>query len=157
MKGGRILVASIALILTAAWAGLARPTVTVHGQSPSIQGTFTPLQKGQLNEDPNFPVLLFRNTAGGFPRLLLLVVDARNERPGALSLDRDPVVFCLMSGENPAEEQALLDKGFVETGSPSGQFMTSGPEGVDDLLTLLVETHERLAERQGPPVETNVT
>ena len=157
MKAGRILAASIAVMLTAAWAGMARPTVSVHGGSPSIQGTFTPLQKGNLNEDPDFPVLVLRNTAQGFPRLLLLVVDARNEQRDAWSLDRDPVVFCLMTGENPAEQRALLDKGFAETGRPSGQFMTSGPEGVDDLLALLVESHERLAQREGPSATTNET
>ncbi len=138
----------LAAVVSLVWGGQALAEDAENppaGIVPSIHGHFTPIDQGTLNGDPNFPVIVLRNTTDTFPRVMMVVVDARQEND-TWSLARDPAVFVLMMGDDPANQQAFLDRGFADGATPTGEFLAAGADGIDALMARLVEAHQHLAE-----------
>ena len=108
---------------------------------PAVQAQFRVALETQFGGDPDFPMLALVNVAGQSPRVILLVIDARNGRPD-WSLQEDATIF-LMVSDSPATRRTFLDKGFATTGQPSGTFLSGGAEETDRLLVVLRESHRR--------------
>ncbi len=122
--------------------GTPRPVGVPDLTDPAILAQFIPLGRGGLNQDPDFPVLLFANAGEGFPQFVLVVVPARNGRE-TWSLARDPAVFYLLWSDAATVREVLLDRGFAESGMPAGRVIVGGPEALECLLTGLGEGYRR--------------
>ena len=123
-------------------AGAPRPAGVPDLTDPTVLAQFIPLGQGGLNRDPDFPVLLFANAGEGFPQFVLVVVHARNGRE-TWSLSRDPAVFYLLWSDATTVQEVFLDRGFAESGMPSGRFIAGGPEAFERLLMGLGEGYHR--------------
>lgn len=109
---------------------------------PARQEEYRPLALSQLNEDPDFPMLLLARLVEGSPPFLLVIYDARNGKD-TWSLREDAAVFYALFADLSTVQQAFLDEGFAGKGKPSGQFLAAGPDEVEALMARLQESHQR--------------
>lgn len=147
MKRGAIGAALVLAVAALTWACSLTAQVVGppgFGARPDFlqQGHFVPLRSANWNADPDFPVVFLGNLAEEFPQYVLMVVDARNGKE-TWSLGEDPVILYFLFSDDRTIRQVLLDRGFVERGHPSGQFLAGGPEAVKDFVARLEEGQRR--------------
>ena len=103
---------------------------------PEVRAQYQPVDVANLRGNPDFPVLILQNTAGGQPQGMLLGLDARNGKM-SWSLASDPIILIVLFADPETILGAHVDAGFAERGKSSGQFMTLADPtspGLSDLL-----------------------
>jgi len=132
---------AVGVLLLAASATWAGPPVLPAGVpnifDPAVQLHFVPVETWGLRGNPEFPMVLFVNTAGEQPRALLLGVDARNGTD-TWSLTADPIILIGVFVENEMTLQRLyVDTGFLGGGTASGHYSALEQQNSAALLDLL--------------------
>ena len=104
-----------------------------------VRARFQPVGMANIRGHPDFPVLILQNTAGEQPQLMLVGLDARNEKD-TWSLTSDPIILIVLFADPHTILGAHVDAGFAEQGKPSGRFLKlvdlTSP-GLSDLLRSL--------------------
>ena len=138
-SSGRVALMLFLVILASipAWAGQpALPSGVPNVFDPEVRARFQPVGVANLRGNPDFPVLILQNTAGGQPQVMLLGLDARNGKE-SWSLASDPIILIVLFADPETILGAHVDVGFAERGKSSGQFMTLADPtspGLSDLL-----------------------
>lgn len=138
-SSGRVALMLFLVILASipAWAGQPLlPSGVPNVFDPEVRARFQPVGVANLRGNPDFPVLILQNTAGGQPQIMLLGLDARNGKD-SWSLASDPIILIVLFADPETILGAHVDAGFAERGKPSGQFMTLADPtspGLSDLL-----------------------
>jgi hypothetical protein len=105
---------------------------------PDIRQSYQPYQVGNLEGNPDFPVVSFMARAGQSPAAVLVAVDARNGRE-SWSLASDPIILIAVFSDARAVSSVYLDSGFARQGAPTGVY-TKLTEGNADTLPRLLRT-----------------
>ncbi len=112
--------AAFVLLATTALAGPRLPEGVPDVLDPHVQRDYQPYQVGNLEGNPDFPVVLFMSRGGEKPAVLL-AVDARNGRE-SWSVASDPVILVAVFSDPQRMTGLFLDTGFAERGEASGSF-----------------------------------
>lgn len=128
-----VLLLLIGLASTSVWAGQAAlPEGVPDIFDAEVRAQFEPAAVLNLRGNPDFPMLLLVNKAGGQPQAMALGLDARNGKD-TWSLASDPIILIILFSDPSTISAVHVDSGFSGQGKPSGTYMT-----VDnaDFLTL---------------------
>ena len=112
---------------------------------PAVQAQFRVVLEERFGGDPDFPALALVNVTDHSPRIVLLIIDARNGK-ATWSLREDAAVFLVIS-DSPISRHTFLDRGFAASGRASGSYLSGGVAETDDLLRALQESHRRHSRR----------
>lgn len=105
---------------------------------PRVQGEYQAFQVGNLEGNPNFPVVAFMSQSNEKREAVVLALDARNGKE-TWSIRTDPVILVAVFSQPQTIANLFLDRGFADRGEASGAFMPAdGLHG--DLLPHLLET-----------------
>ena len=88
---------------------------------PEVRAQYPPVGVANLRGNPDFPVLILQNTAGGQPQVILLGLDARNGKE-SWSLASDPIILIVLFADSETILGAHVDAGFADSGNPSRVF-----------------------------------
>lgn len=88
---------------------------------PEVRDQFQPVGQANLQGNPDFPVLILQNTAGGQPQTIFLGLDARNGKE-SWSLASDPVILIVLFADQETIIGTWVDEGFADSGKPSRVF-----------------------------------
>ncbi len=88
---------------------------------PKIRDDYQPYQVGNLEGNPDFPVVLFMAREGKSPAAVVVALDARNGK-GTWSLATDPVVLIAVFSDPKTVTGVYLDSGFAQRGTASGTY-----------------------------------
>ncbi len=88
---------------------------------PRILASWQPYVLGNLAGDPDFPLVVYLNTAGKGPAALMMAIDARNGT-SSWSLASDPAIVIAVFADPQTLTRLYYDEGFGEDGQPSGHF-----------------------------------
>ncbi|HTU00941.1 MAG TPA: hypothetical protein VMG58_03960 [Candidatus Sulfotelmatobacter sp.] len=89
--------------------------------NPQTQGDWQSYQVGNLEGDPDFPLVIFLNQSGGAPAAVMIAIDARNGK-SSWSLDSDPAILIALFADPKTLTGLYYDEGFTEAGRPSGHY-----------------------------------
>jgi hypothetical protein len=121
--------------------GPALPAGVPDIYDPEVRAHFQPVRVANLRDNPDFPVVLVVNTAGGQPRALLLGLDARNGKD-TWSLTTDPIILIVVLSDETTIQGLYMDIGFADEGKASGSYAEVDNEnspGLPDLLEAVPE------------------
>jgi len=137
--GATISLAALALALSLACPGRAAagtgwPDGVPDLLAPGTASAWEAMHVGDVEGNPDLPVLLFVHRQGEEPRALLVGLDARNGRE-TYTLGSDPVIFvAVLADPDPTTVTVVYyDTGFAAAERPSGQFQEVGQPALDDL------------------------
>lgn len=103
-----------------AWADQASlPAGVPNIFDPQVRAHFQPVGVANLRGNPDFPVLILKNTTGNQPQTMLVGMDARNAK-ATWSLASDPIILIVLFAESAKIEGLYVDAGFADQGKPSG-------------------------------------
>ncbi len=88
---------------------------------PKIRDNYQPYQVGNLEGNPDFPVVLFVARDGTAASAVVVAVDARNGK-GTWSLATDPVILIAVFSDPKTVTGVYLDDGFAQQGAASGTY-----------------------------------
>jgi hypothetical protein len=88
---------------------------------PKIRDDYQPYQVGNLEGNPDFPVVLFMAREGKAPAAVVVALDARNGK-GTWSLTSDPVILIAVFSDPKTVTGVYLDSGFAQRGAASGSY-----------------------------------
>ncbi len=91
---------------------------------------------GNLEANPDLPVILFVNVTVDQPQLLLLGFDARNGKH-SWSVSKDPIILIATFADAASISGIYVDTGFLSRGVPSGMFAAVDETTLPDLPDLL--------------------
>ena len=103
---------------------------------PGVRAHFQAEGVADLDGNPDFPLLLLRNTDGGQPQALLVGLDARNGKE-TWSLADDPIILIMLFSPQSTHPGVYVDAGFVDLGRASGKYAAVGEETLPALPDLL--------------------
>ncbi len=86
---------------------------------PQVRAHFQPVGVANLRGNPDFPVLILKNTTGNRPQTMMVGMDARNAK-ATWSLASDPIILIVLFAEPAKIEGLYVDAGFADQGKPSG-------------------------------------
>ena len=133
----------VLLAASLAWASAAAlPDGVPNIFDPSVQAHFQPVAMTNLEDNPDFPVVLLLNTTGQEPQTLLLGFDARNGKD-TWSLTTDPIILIVVFADATRVQGVYVDTGFAGQGKASGIYaavdQTDG-SALPDLLKAVAAT-----------------
>jgi hypothetical protein len=109
------------------------------------------VQVGNVDGNPDFPVIVFVNTMGAQPAAVMLALDAQNGTD-RWSLASDPVVLIALFADQNTVTRLYFDTAFGQTGRASGQYTEVDQPNLDGLTTLLHTMTQ--TQEATPPSET---
>jgi hypothetical protein len=143
----------LALGLSLAVSGLARaqsqaslPEGVPDLLNPQSQTEWQSYQVGNLEGDPDFPLVMFLNKAGSAPAAVMVAIDARNGK-SSWSLGADPAILIALFADPRTLTGLYYDEGFTEAGHSSGQYAKipdPDPEALPSLLKSVVQAQHRV-------------
>jgi hypothetical protein len=89
--------------------------------NPRIRASWQSNLLGNLEGDPDFPVVVCLNVSDGAPAAVMMAIDARNGT-SAWSLASDPVILIAVFAGPQTLTRPYYDQGFTDDGRPSGQY-----------------------------------
>jgi hypothetical protein len=89
--------------------------------SPETRDAWRAFHVGNVEDDPNFPLIMFVNAAGHQPAAVLLAVNAQNGRD-QWSLTSDPVILIALVADPRTITRLYYDEGFTQDGRATGQY-----------------------------------
>lgn len=104
--------------------------------NPQTRDEWRAFHVGNVEDDPNFPLIMFVNAAGHQPAAVLLAVNAQNGTDG-WSLAADPVILIALFADPRTITRLYYDTGFTQDGRATGQYtvlQNPGPEVVGSLM-----------------------
>ena len=117
-----LLVACILFAAAPAWAASpSLPADVPNILDPAVRVHFEAVAMGNLEANPDLPVILFVNTTADQPQLLLLGFDARNGKD-TWSLSSDPIILIATFADTASISSVYIDAGFLDRGVASGIF-----------------------------------
>ncbi len=122
----------------AAWAALPADVPNIH--DPVVRAQFAPVMVVNLQDNPDFPMILLMNTKGEQPQTLLVGLDARNGMD-TWSLTGDPIIL-IAAFADAAVQRLYVDTGFADRGKPSGDYAAVDQANVHALPDLLMQVTE---------------
>jgi hypothetical protein len=132
-----LLAGFILLAAVPAWAGApALPAGVPNLLDPTVRAHFQRVTVANLQDNPDFPVVLLVNTTGEEPRVLLLGLDARNGKD-TFSLSTDPIILIMVLAGPATIQNVYVDIGFADSGMASGSYAAVDPENAAALPELL--------------------
>jgi hypothetical protein len=138
--GRRLVVVSILIFLGAGsvWADgtSALPRSVPDIFNPEVRAHYQPVQVGNLQANPDLPLLMLVNINGESPKAVLVGLDARNGK-NTWSLNTDPIVLIALFTDPSTITELYLDAGFTRQGAPSGRYQSIPDPRVEMLPELL--------------------
>jgi hypothetical protein len=113
--------ALIAAVSAPAAAQRALPDGIPNVFDPKVRDDYQPYQVGNLEGNPDFPVVLFMARDGRSPAAVVVALDARNGK-GTWSLGSDPVILIAVFTNPRMVAGVYLDNGFAQRGAASGTY-----------------------------------
>lgn len=107
----------------------------------SPQSDWQSYQVGNLEGDPDFPLIMFLNNKGSAPAAVMVAIDARNGK-SSWSLESDPAILIALFADSETLSGLYYDQGFTEAGHPSGQYTKVADPNVKSLPLLLKSVAE---------------
>jgi hypothetical protein len=104
--------------------------------SPRSPAEWRAVQVGNVDGNPDFPVIVFVNTTGAQPAAVMMALDAQNGTD-RWSLASDPVVLIALFADPNTITRLYFDTAFGQTGRPSGQYAEVDQPNLEGLTTLL--------------------
>lgn len=131
------LVLSVLSAAPSAWAATAAlPRDVPNVLDPKVQADYQPYQVGNLEGNPDFPLILFMSRGREKPAAVVVAIDARNGRE-TWSITSDPIILVAVFSSPKQLSGLYLDRGFAERGTPSGTLSPSTGQDGDSLPDLL--------------------
>jgi hypothetical protein len=138
-----LLVGFVLLTAMPVWASAAAlPEGVPNIFDPSVQAHFQPVAMTNLQDNPDFPVVLLLNTTGQEPQTLLLGFDARNGKD-TWSLTTDPIILIVVFADATRVQGVYVDTGFAGQGKASGTYAAvdkANGSALPDLLKAVAAT-----------------
>ncbi len=132
-----LLAGFILLAAVPAWAGApALPAGVPDIYDPAVRAHFQPVAVGNLQKNPDLPVLLLVNDTEESPPAILLGVDARNGKD-TWSLSTDPIILIVVFADARTAQDVYVDIGFADEGKASGSYAAVDAENASALPELL--------------------
>lgn len=88
--------------------------------NPRIRASWHAYVLGNLEGDPDFPIIVYLNVPDGAPAAVMMAIDARNGT-STWSLASDPVILIAVFAGPQTLTRLYYDQGFADDGRPSGQ------------------------------------
>jgi hypothetical protein len=111
-----------------AWAATASlPQDVPNVLDPKVQVDYQPYQVGNLEGNPDFPVILFMGRGQEKPAAVVVAIDARNGRE-TWSITSDPIILVAVFSSPKQLTGLYLDRGFAEGGRASGTLSPSSEQ-----------------------------
>lgn len=157
-RGGVALSALCALAL--AWMlvcpGLARGEGAVHFPdgvpdllSPETQAQWQSYQLGNVEGNPDFPILVFLNKAEEQPAAVMVAVNAQNGRD-TWSLTSDPAILIALFSDPQTITRLYYDAGFAQDGQASGRYTEIAnpePDRLAEVMSAIVHNQRPDADQ----------
>ncbi|MFB3817172.1 MAG: hypothetical protein ACE147_05855 [Candidatus Methylomirabilales bacterium] len=121
--------------------------------SPGTRDDWRAFHVGNAEDDPNFPLIMFVNTAGHQPTAVLMAVNAQNGTD-RWSLESDPVVLIALFAHPPTIARVYYDTGFAQEGRATGQYAVlqdPEPEVVGSLMRSGMAARQQAPEDRSAP------
>jgi hypothetical protein len=88
---------------------------------PKIRDHYQPYQVGNLENNPDFPVVVFMARGSQAPAAVMVALDARNGKE-SWSLATDPIILIAVFADRKTVSGVYLDRGFTQQGAASGTY-----------------------------------
>ncbi|MFB3819034.1 MAG: hypothetical protein ACE147_15330 [Candidatus Methylomirabilales bacterium] len=129
-----------------AWAAaVALPQDVPNVLDPNVQVDYQPYQVGNLEGNPDFPVILFMSRGREKPAAVVVAIDARNGRE-TWSITSDPIILVAVFSSPKQLSGLYLDHGFAQRGAPSGTLTPATEQDGGSLPDLLRTVAEARAQ-----------
>ncbi len=89
--------------------------------NPRVLASWQPYLLGNLEGNPDFPLVLYVNESGSAPAAVVMAIDARNGA-STWSLASDPVIVIAVFADPQTVTRLYYDQGFAKDGRASGQY-----------------------------------
>ncbi len=132
-----LLLGLVLLSAVPAWAG--QPTLPAgvpNIYDPEVGAHFQLLGMANLEDNPDFPVVLLVDPSGKRPGGLIIALDARNGKD-TWSLTTDPIILIAVLSDSAAIQDLYVDAGFADAGKPSGSYAKVDQQSLSALPDLL--------------------
>jgi hypothetical protein len=89
--------------------------------NPQVRANWELHPLGNLEGNPDFPLVLYLNKSGSAPAAVLVAIDARNGK-STWSLGSDRAILIAVFAGPQTLTRLYYDQGFADDGRPSGQY-----------------------------------
>jgi hypothetical protein len=119
---------------------------------PAARGDWQVYEGGNLDGNPDFPLVMFVSTTGQQPAAVLMALDASGAAVGP-SVASDAVIVVALFADPTTITRVYVDAGFARTGRPSGQYTRAGVTDLASLSGLLRTVTQRPSAADRPPAD----